>query len=143
MNSLDYKMDIRKQIEDIFKEYRRHKYYTLFMESIEPSITSSIDEIGGGQSNMVGDKVGNAAIKYVDTKEEAKRYVDLIERSVEQLPSIEKELITIRYMSKDYNYMNDFQVYNNRMTEPISAPYYNKVRARAIDKLAAMLLITV
>lgn len=43
-------------------------------------------------------------------------------------------------MSKDYSYINDYIVYNSRMFDPVSAPYYNKIRYRAFSKLKAMLL---
>lgn len=129
--------EMRQEIERIFNEYRRHKYYTLFITDYNTSITSTIDKVGGGRSNKTSDKVGDAAIKIIDEKEEAKRYVEVVERAVEQLPEIERELIRLRYMSRNHDYITDYTVYEVKMF--ISAPYYYKVRERAFNNLSVML----
>lgn len=129
--------EMRQEIERVFNEYRRHKYYTLFITDYNTSITSTIDKVGGGRSNKTSDKVGDAAIKIIDEKEEAKRYVEVVERAVEQLPEIERELIRLRYMSRNHDYITDYTVYEVKMF--ISAPYYYKVRERAFNNLSVML----
>lgn len=129
--------EMRQEIERIFNEYRRHKYYTLFITDYNTFITSTIDKVGGGRSNKTSDKVGDAAIKIIDEKEEAKRYVEVVERAVEQLPEIERELIRLRYMSRNHDYITDYTVYEVKMF--ISAPYYYKVRERAFNNLSVML----
>lgn len=129
--------EMRQDIECIFSKYRKHKYYTLFITDYSTSITSSIDKIGGGRSNKTSDKVGDAAIKIIDKKEEAKRYVEVVEQAVESLPEIEKELIKQRYMSRNHDYITDYTVYEIKMF--ISAPYYYKVRERAFSNLSVML----
>lgn len=128
---------IRQDIESIFKQYRKHKYYTLFIDTFNVSVTSHIDEIGGGRSNQISDKVANAAIKLADKKLEAKEFVNLVERAVDQLPDIEKELIKKRYMSRNHNYINDYTVYEVKL--PMSANTYRKIRNEAFEKLYTML----
>src|SRR5699024_2610100 len=93
--------EIRPTIEKIFDVYRKHKYYTLFMSDYNTSITSHIDKIGGGRSNITSDQTASAAIKLADEKQEAKEFVSLVERAVDQLPDIERELIQLRYMSRN------------------------------------------
>lgn len=132
--------EIRRDIELIFEQYRKHKYYTLFIDTVNVSVTSSIDEIGGGRSNEISDKVGNAAIKLADEKLEARKVVELVEKAVDQLPDIEKELIQLRYMSKNHYYMNDYTVYEFKLDDPISPKTYRKIRERAFKKLHTMLV---
>ena len=129
--------EMRKEIERIFNEYRRHKYYTLFITDYNTSITSTIDKVGGGRSNKTSDKVGDAAIKIMDEKEEAKRYVEVVERAVEQLPEIERELIRLRYMSRNHDYITDYTVYEVKMH--VSDKTFRKIRHQAFMKLYNML----
>lgn len=127
----------RSEIECIFDQYRTHKFYTLFKQSYETNVTSQIDEIGGGRSNEIGDKVASAAIKAADEQAEAKQFVYLIESAVNQLPEIEKNIIEYRYMSKNHNYISDYTVYEVHI--PMSDKTYRKIRSRAFEKLSKML----
>lgn len=129
--------EMRQEIECIFDKYRKHKYYTLFITDYNTSITSTIDEVGGGKSNQTSDKVGNAAVKIIDKRQEAKKYVEIVESAVSTLPEIEKELIKKRYMSRNHDYITDYTVYEVEMF--ISAPYFYKVRERAFSSLYVML----
>lgn len=130
--------EIRKDIECIFDTYRRHKYYTLFMSDIDVSITSKVDTVGGGKSNKTSDKTADIAIKLADEKVKAERFVNVVERAVEQLPDIERKLIELRYMPKNYNYINDYMVYE--MELPMHNRTYSKLRERAFNKLYIMLI---
>src|SRR5690625_4819676 len=105
------KDSLKTKIEYIFKQYRKHKYYTLFMSDVNVSITSHIDEIGGGKSNSTSDQTANAAIKLADKKQEAREFVNKVEKAVDQLPEIEKRIIQLRYMCKDYDYISDYTIY--------------------------------
>src|SRR5690625_1985906 len=129
--------EIRQDIELIFDEYRKHKYYTLFIDTVNVSVTSKIDEIGGGRSNKISDNVANEAIKLADKKQEAREFVEQVEQAVDQLPEIEKELITLRYMSRNHNYISDYTVYEVNMH--ISDKTYRKIRERAFKKIHTML----
>ena|SRR5690625_2552640 len=131
------KDSLKTKIEYIFKQYRKHKYYTLFMSDVNVSITSHIDEIGGGRSNQTSDQTANAAVKLADKKQEAREYVDKVEQAVEQLPDIEKELIQQRYMSRNHDYITDYTVYETKLY--VSAPHYHKIRNRAFKKLIVVL----
>lgn len=132
--------EIRQDIELVFETYRKHKYYTLFIDTVNVSVTSKIDDIGGSHSNVISDNVAKEAIKIADKKREAKEFVDHVERAVEQLPDIEKQLIKLRYMSKNHNYINDYTIYEIEMDPPISAKTYRTIRERAFKKLHTMLV---
>lgn len=129
--------DIRYDIELMFEQYRKHKYYTLFMNDYNTNVTSQIDEIGGGQSNVTSDKVADHVVKVLNRKQKAVEYVNMIELAVDQLPDIEKELIQLRYMSRNHNYVNDYAVYEIKMH--ISDKTYRKIREEAFAKLYTML----
>lgn len=129
---------MKQTIERIFSTYRKHKYYTLFMSDYNINTTSKIDEIGGGRSNQTSDQTANVAIKLADKKAEALEFVERVERAVEQLPDLEKEIIKLRYMSRNYNYINDYTVYETKLF--ISKPTYIKIRNRAFESLYKMLV---
>lgn len=131
---------IRQEIELIFERYRKHKYYTLFINDYNTNVTSQIDDVGGGKSNLTTNKVANHVVSLLDKKDEARQYVGLIECAVDQLPKIEREVIRKRYMTKNHDYINDYTVYELRMDPPISRPTYIKLRERAFDSLYKMLV---
>src|SRR5690625_188321 len=132
--------DVRCEIELIFEEYRKHKYYTLFMNDYDTSVTSQIDDIGGGRSNETSDKVGNHVIRALDRKQEAMDYVVMIEQAVERLPDAEREIIKKRYMTKNHDYISDYTVYEIGMDPPMSAKTYRKIREEAFNKLYIMIV---
>lgn len=129
---------MKQTIERIFSIYRKHKYYTLFMSDYNINITSKIDDVGGGRSNQTSDQTADVAIKLADKKQEAIEYVKKVEAAVERLPEIERDLIRYRYMTRDYNYISDYTVYETKLF--ISKPTYIKVRDRAFKKLYNMLV---
>lgn len=129
---------MRKELELIFDKYRKHKYYTLFMSDINVSITSKYDDIGGGRSNSISDQTANAAIKLADKKQEAKEFVEKIESAVDQLPDIERDIIKLRYMSRNHNYISDYTIYEVKV--PMSPNTYRKIRERAFEALYKMLI---
>src|SRR5690625_3331053 len=106
---------MKETIERIFKQYRKHKYYTLFMSDYNINITSKIDDVGGGRSNQTSNPTADTAIKLADKKQEAIEFVSKIEAAVERLPEIERDLIKHRYMTRDYNYISDYTVYDNKL----------------------------
>lgn len=132
-------MEKRKELELIFEQYRKHKFYTLFMSDVNVKITSKIDEVGGGRSNDTSDQTANAAIRVADKKAEAKELVERIEKAVEQLPDLEQRIIKLRYMCKDHNYISDYTVYEYKL--PMSPNTYRKIRKQAFEKLYTMLVI--
>lgn len=129
---------MKQTIERIFSTYRKHKYYTLFASDYNINITSKIDEVGGGRSNNISDSTADTAIKLADKKQEAIEFVEKVERAVNQLPDIEQDLIRHRYMTRDYNYISDYTVYETKLF--ISKPTYVKIRNRAFDSLYKMLV---
>lgn len=63
-----------------------------------------------------------------------------IERAVDSLPAMEKELIELRYMDLESDYITNQDIYESRLKQPISRPHYSKIRNRAIMKLAPLLV---
>src|SRR5690625_5041049 len=129
---------MKETIERIFKQYRKHKYYTLFMSDYNINITSKIDDVGGGRSNQTANPTADTAIKLADKKQEALDFVERVEKAVEQLPEIERDLIKYRYMTRNYNYISDYTVYETKLC--ISKPTYVKIRNRAFESLCKMLV---
>lgn len=108
------------------------------MSDINVSITSKYDDVGGGRSNQTSDKTANAAIKLVDKKAEAKEFVEKVECAVNNLPDIERDIIKLRYMDKNYKYRSDYMIYEIKI--PMSKPTYIKTRDSAFEALYKMLV---
>jgi len=128
----------RKELERIFSIYRKHKYYTLFMSDYNINITSKLDDVGGGRSNQTSNPTADTVIKLADKKQEAEEFIEKVERAVEQLPDIERDIIKLRYMSRNHNYISDYTIYEFKI--PMSANTYRKIRSRAFEKLYDMLV---
>lgn len=62
-----------------------------------------------------------------------------IEQSVEELPEIERQLISERYLNPESDYITDQQIYSQVINPPISERTYTKYRERAMLKLAFLL----
>lgn len=131
-------MDKRADLELVFEKYRKHKYYTIYKDDVNVSITSHIDDVGGGKSNETSDQTASVAIKRVEEVKEAYDFIDRVEKAVEQLPDLERQVVKERYMCRNYKYINDYTVYESRV--PMSRPTFAKVRNRAFDALITMLL---
>src|SRR5690625_4423799 len=130
---------MKETIERIFKQYRKHKYYTLFMSDYNINITSKIDDVGGGRSNQTANPTADTAIKLADKKQEALDFVERVEKAVEQLPDLERRVIELRYMCKDHQYINDYTIYDHKL--PMSPNTYRKIRNEEFEKLYIMLVI--
>ena len=108
------------------------------MSDYNINVTSKIDEVGGGRSNQTSNPTADTAIKLADKKQEALEFVERVEKAVEQLPDIERDLIKYRYMTRDYNYISDYTIYEVKI--PMSPNTYRKIRERASEKLYNMLV---
>lgn len=131
----------QKAVEEALEKYRIFKY--VYFDEKEPNITSAIDEVGGGRSNVPGDQTANIAIHNVDEKEKRRKYCERIERAVKRLPPMERFLIETRYMADDAEYITDYHVYCFKFQPPISERTYAKIRWKAFYKLALHLNIAV
>ena len=109
------------------------------MSDYNINVTSKIDDVGGGRSNKTSNPTADTAIKLADEKQEALEFVEKVEQAVEQLPDIEKRIIQLRYMCKDYDYISDYTIYEVRV--PMSDKTYRKIRNRAFKKLHKMLIL--
>lgn len=133
--------ETQKSVESALEKYRIFKY--IAFNEREASITSNIDEIGGGKSNLTSDQTGNVAISNVDQQEHRRKYCLNIERAVKRLPRMERFLVEERYMSEESEYITDYNVYCFKFQPPISAMTYANIRWKAFYKLALNLNIAV
>lgn len=81
----------------------------------------------------------------IDDKEKERRdfFCRSIEVAVESLPGKERELIHSRYLTKEYNDLKDYEVYNHILNPPISHVTYAKRRWSAFYKLSIALGVAV
>lgn len=63
----------------------------------------------------------------------------MIERAIERLPTPERFLIEVRYLSANSEYLTDYHVYNLKFDPPISAMTYTKIRDSAMIKISLYL----
>lgn len=80
--------------------------------------------------------------KMFESDKESKNYVKQIDKVVNNLPFQESELIYERYMVKDSDYITNRNVSEFKLTDPVSAPQFIRVRTRAFEAIAAMLNLT-
>lgn len=133
--------ETQKAVEAALEKYRIFKYITF--DEKEASVTSHIDEIGGGKSNLTSDQTGSIAISNVDQQEYRKRYCFRMERAVQRLPRMERFLVEERYMGEESEYITDYNVYCFKFKPPISPMTYSSIRWKAFYKLALNLNIAV
>ncbi|TYS57904.1 hypothetical protein FZD47_24010 [Bacillus infantis] len=113
LNSLSAKeiRSIRKAVENDFERYR-------FYQLIECKPVPALPE----------------------GEEEMRDFCSRIEGAVSRLPAQERFLIQQRYLNvMEYDYIRDQQIYSELFDPPISAATYSKIRTRALNKLAAIL----
>ncbi|QOS90235.1 ArpU family phage packaging/lysis transcriptional regulator [Peribacillus sp. JNUCC41] len=128
-------------VEAELEKYRLYKY--LIFEEREAAITASPEIKYHGPTNQTGDQTGSIAIYNADQQKYRKDFCERIERAVSRLPKMERFLIEERYMSKDGDYLTDFNVYCHKFQPPISAMTYAKIRWKAFYRLALNLNIAV
>lgn len=140
LNSLSAieKKKIRNAVEGQLEKYRICK--SIFFER-EVSITPSYETRYHGPTNQTSDQTASAAIYNVDEQQKRIDFCERIEQAVNRLPSIERFLITERYMSNDSDYISDLKMYSFLFNPPISQVTYAKIRDRAMFKLALLLRI--
>lgn len=131
----------QKEVEAALEKYRIFKHLTF--EEKETSITTTLDDVGGGKSNTISDSTGNTATHNIDQQTKRCKYCERIEKNVRRLPKMERFLIEERYMSDEAEYITDYNVYCFKFQPPISAMTYAKIRWKAFYKLALNLNIAV
>ncbi|MNW54597.1 hypothetical protein D3C74_322050 [compost metagenome] len=146
MGELSVLPDIDKKktqvaVEEALKIYRIYKFLTF--EEHEVNITTSYNERFHGPTNVTSDSTAQIAIYNADVQAQRKRYCDRIERIVRRMPRMERFLIEERYMTKEHDYITDYNVYTQVFHPPVSEGTYSKVRWRAFYKLAADLNLLV
>lgn len=131
------KHELKKKLESLFDKYRLAKYFSF--EGRESRITSSYEPREYSPTNVTSDQTAKVASYNVDKQNERKLLVERVEEAVQRLPDRERELLAIRYMGKDSQYLTDQAVYDFKLEEPISVVTYSKIRANAFIKLYGML----
>ncbi|WP_227011501.1 ArpU family phage packaging/lysis transcriptional regulator [Paenibacillus lutimineralis] len=125
-------------VEDALEKYRMYKFLTY--EEREASTTAGYNERFHGPTNVTSDQTADIAIHNVDAQVQRKRYCERIERVVYRMPRMEREE---RYLTKEHDYITDYNVYNHVFQPPISEGKYSKIRWKAFYKLAADLYLLV
>ena len=74
-----------------------------------------------------------------ETLDKMKVFCNRVEDAVNELPDIEKQLSTKKYLRNECDYITDIQMYTKLMDPPIYAGIYSKYRTRAMFKLAFLL----
>ncbi len=133
----------QEAIEEAFSKYRIYKYHWLINDELEPSITANYEFSEGGRSNRISDQTSSIVTHKLDQQIMRNNYCSRIEKAVSRLPEIEKKLIEERYMTRESEYLTDYNVYCHKLDPPISAPTYYKIRWRAFLKLALNLNLAV
>ena len=68
-----------------------------------------------------------------------KEFTKLIEHIVDQLPEPERDIIKMRYMNKDADYITDKEVYLKLLKDPLSSVTYIKYKKKAISRLLSII----
>lgn len=114
-------------------QYAEKKFLATTFQS--PKITSSISETPGTPSNQFRSITEVAAIKSAD----AKRFIEIFEDKLQQLPTDYKRIIEIKYLQVglDQNYLSDELVYPELH---IPRKTYFKKKKKALFTLGLLLL---
>jgi ArpU family phage transcriptional regulator len=131
----------KKAVEQLFEKYRIFKY--LSFEEREAVTTAPYGERTGGNTNVTSDQTAQIAVHNADEAMLRKRFCERVEWAVRRLPAKERFLIEERYMTSEYNYVNDILVYCFSFKPPISKTTYDKYRWFAFYKLAFALGVAV
>ncbi|GIO37264.1 ArpU family transcriptional regulator [Paenibacillus antibioticophila] len=128
-------------VEDALERYRLFKF--LIDDEREASITAGYNERFHGPTNVTSDQTADIAIHNADKQAKRKSYCDRIERVVRRMPRMERFLIEERYLTKEHDYITDYNVYNQVFQPPISEGKYRHIRWKAFYKLASDLNLLV
>jgi len=126
-------------METELERYRLWKFIT-FQER-EASITTTWSDTHKGFTGTVSDQTGNIATYNVNEPERRQRFCERVEKAVSRLPEKEQQIISERYMQRTEVY--DFVVFNQILDPPMSHVPYDKLKVRAMAKLALMLNIQI
>lgn len=124
---------VKLKVEEALEKYRMCKY--LAFEERQASITASYEAREHGPTNVTSDQTAQTAIYNVDTQAYRKAYCERIERAVRRLPGPERQIIELRYMTTDTDYITDQHVYDFKLEPPMSAPTYIRIRDLAMYKI--------
>ncbi|MEK4273183.1 ArpU family phage packaging/lysis transcriptional regulator [Paenibacillus sp. FSL R7-0026] len=128
-------------VKEALEQYRIYKYLTF--DAREANTTASYTERFHGPTNVTSDQTANIAIYNVDTEAYQAAYCARIERAVMGLPEIEAFLMEKRYLTKEYDYITDKQVFGFEFDPPISEGKYREIRWRAFRSVALNMKIAV
>lgn len=131
------KKKTQRAVEAALEKYRIFKY--VLFEKRESRITTSAEPRYHTPTNTINDQTASIAIYNVDEQNQREEYCRLIELAVQELPDKQRDLIEKRYMSKNSDHITDYQVYCFELDPPISPTTYDKIRWKAMYKLALLL----
>lgn len=80
-----------------------------------------------------------SAIYTADQLKQIQEFCKRIENAVNELPYLERHIITERYLNLEADYITDSMVYKQLSDPPITSDTYIKYRDRAMFKLAFLI----
>ncbi|WP_240343854.1 ArpU family phage packaging/lysis transcriptional regulator [Paenibacillus sp. SYP-B3998] len=135
------KWETKKAVEEALETYRMYKF--LVFEEKEARITAVYSDMPrSSPTNVTSDQTADIATYNVDRPAAMKTYVDRIDGIVSRMKPKEKTLMEKRYLNRDH-FEYDNIAYDLTFDNPISSKTYDKIRWKAIEKLARALGIGV
>lgn len=128
---------VKAAVESLLDGYRVYKYF--WTNDHETNITTNLSHTPPSLTNRIVDQTGDMAARNADKEFKREDFISRVEDAVKRLPQLERELIEIRYMDRDSQYLTDYAVYAIKLDPPISAVTYGKRRESAFEKLYLML----
>lgn len=74
-----------------------------------------------------------------DKLKEIRAFCEKVDSRIEELPAKEKEIFQKKYIQNDFDYITDFEMYNEILDPPVSHTTYKKRRDKAMYRLAVLL----
>ena len=127
----------KEAVETALEKYRM--YMLTVPDEWLPKVTQTYSLVPPSNTNAFYSSTESVAIKKADFERERNEYMNRIERAVNRLTKLERELIIKRYMTYDEE-SYDYEIYN---AMGISESKFYRIREKAFYKLAFALRIEV
>ncbi|PFA66852.1 ArpU family transcriptional regulator [Bacillus sp. AFS015802] len=125
--------ELRRQVEEALEKYRL--YVLTFPIEQTPKITASYSLVPPTNTNQFHSSTEDAAINKVDRDRERYAYIEMIQKAVNRLDPLEREMIIRKYFGDEELF--DYEVYNEL---GMGETFYNqKFKPRVFYKLAVIL----
>lgn len=126
----------KEAVEAALEKYRM--YMLTVPDEFLPRVTQTYSLVPPSQTNAFHSSTEDIAVKRADFDREKYKYMEKINRAVNRLTKLQRELIVKRYMT--FEELRDYDVYNDMC---ISESKYYRERKKAFYKIAFALGIEV